>query len=175
MSKTFEKYERLIKGRKFSEQELIAFRKYVNGSSPLTPSDAQYLIDSFDEIAASRGVLLTEQQQVKGLLWLKHQTFRLNGAVRKNAPLDHFEREVLKRFKKFTCVGLYNLNENHYRQYVPIYRCHATNGTYFDYACLMWGEIRVLEIGNRSGRLSMCNQPSWSTARQATSLQGGAQ
>lgn len=106
MTKTYEKYESLIKSRKFTEQELISFRKFVNGSSNLSAHDAQCLIDWFDAVAQNKGIILTKEQQSKGLEWLLRNTFKVNGDERKNAPLGEAEQYVVRNFKKFVCVGL---------------------------------------------------------------------
>lgn len=164
---TFGKYVKLIKSRRFTERQLISFRRYVNGSSPLNGYDAEYLISLFNT-AAESGIKLTRYQQYKGRKWLLGVTFKLNGQVRKNAPLGYFEQKVVKSFAKFRCVGLYNLSDNSYRQYVPVYRCIARNGSYFDYVCMMWGEIKIVSIGDRNGSISHSNQPEWELARNGT-------
>lgn len=147
--KTVAKYQKIIKGGLFTEKDLIYFRKYINGNAELFPSQWRLLTD-FEKKAQSIGIKLTSQQQVKGLLWLKEKTFKLNGNLRSNSPCGEFEANVIKRFKSFKCVGLHNLSQNEYRQYVPIYRCIATNGCYFDYICKMWGEIEVIYSGNNA-------------------------
>lgn len=166
--RTVEKYEALIAKASFTERELISFRKLVNGSSRLSKFDAQLLIDAFNAVADIKGVKLTKEQQLKGIDWLRNVTFKLNGQVRKSAPLAYFEQEVVKNFKKFTCVGLYDLSTNNYRQVVPIYRCIARNGLYFDYVCMMWGDIKVISLGDSNGSISHANQPEWELARQGT-------
>ncbi len=147
MKTTLVKYQKLIKKGLFTEQELISFRKYINGLSGMIPAQWQLLTD-FQNKAEEKGIRLTSQQQVKGILWLKEKTFKLNGELRLSSPCGVFESSVLKKFRAFKCVGLHNLSDNDYRQYVPIYRCIATNGNYFDYICKMWGEIQVISYGN---------------------------
>ena len=164
-NKTAQKYFDLIKTGHMTERELINFRKAVNGSSRLPIEIVQDLLADFDAKATDKGIQLTAEQQAKGLAWLNRETFKLNGRVRKNPVLKQYERNVLQGFKKFTCVGLYDLSTNNYRHFMPIYRCVAKNGTYFDYVCKMWGEIVVIEIGDRNGCVSASNQPGFDLKR----------
>ena len=165
LNKTAQKYFDLIKTGRMTERELISFRKAVNGASRLPIETVQDLLADFDAKATGKGIQLTAEQQAKGLAWLNRETFKLNGQVRKNPVLKQFERNVLQGFKKFTCVGLYNLSTSNYRHLVPISRCVATNGTYFDYVCKMWGEIVVIEIGDRNGWVLASNQPDFDSKR----------
>lgn len=71
---TYEKYKRLIKAGKFTEQELISFRKYINGSSPLDTTDRAELTEYFIMKAEDIGIKLSFEQQLKGLNWLKSKT-----------------------------------------------------------------------------------------------------
>lgn len=156
MSKTYNKYLNLIKKGKFTEQELISFRKQINGSSNLDIDSRQELVYLFEE-KAKKGIQLTKEHQLKGLNWLRQKTFKLNGDIRKNAPLDQCEINIINNFKKFICVGLYNTSDNSYDNYVPIYRCYGKNGDYFDYICLMWGEIEVISINSVNNEIKFDN------------------
>lgn len=166
MSKVYSKYVDLIKKGKFTERELISFRRQINGSSKLDIDSRQELVDLFEEKASSnKTIQLSKEQQSKGLNWLRQKTFKLNGRIRKNSPLGSYEIEVLNNFKKFTCVGLYNISENSYTQYVPIYRCYNKKGNYFDYICLMWGEIKVTQLGDLDGCMIRHTQPEFDYIR----------
>ena len=166
MNKIKFKYEQLIEAGLFTEQQLIYFRKYINGSTKLERLEASELAQAFIYKAETDGIELTQSQQTKGYLWLKSKTFKLNGGIRKNSPLAYFEQHVINHFDSFKCVGLYDLSENSYRHYVPIYRCMASDGQWFDYVCKMWGEIEVIAIGNGPHGTSSKNQPEWQLARQ---------
>lgn len=166
MSKVCSKYVDLIKKGKFTEQELISFRRQINGSSRLDIDKRQNLVCLFEEKASSnKSIQLSKEQQLKGLNWLRQKTFKLNGGIRKNSPLGTYEIVVLNSFKKFTCVGLYNNSENNYVNYVPVYRCYGKKGNYFDYICMMWGEITIVSLGDCDGEMISHRQPEFEYIR----------
>jgi hypothetical protein len=162
-NKTYLKYLAMTKrGHIWTEQEIIYFRKYVNGSIPLDIDSIEHLIASVD----GKYFRITNQQTVKGILWLKNKCFKNNGSVRKACPLKPFERAVIQSFKEFRFVGLYNVSDNSYRNYMPVYRVVATNGMYFDYVAYSWGEMKVITIGNKKTRFeTWCNQPNFENER----------
>lgn len=164
--KTVDKYRKLIKSGRFTEVELKYFRKLINGSSRLDAITKNDLVQEFEwQANEHNGIRLSKEQQQKGIEWLRKVTYKLNGELRKTQVLGRIERCIIDEFKYFRCVGLYNLSDNNYDQYVPIYRCIARDGSYFDYICKMWGEIEVIGINN-GGFTSYKNQPDFERARQ---------
>lgn len=164
-NKTLNKYEGLIVKGEFSERELISFRKYINGASNLNEDDRERLIYAFNELAEEKGIRLHSSQQVKGYLWLNKNTYKKNGDIRKTPVLGFAERKVLKNWEEFTCVGLYNLSQNSYANYVPIYRCIDSKGNYFDYICKMIGGIEVIALGDSHGPIAQRNWPGFEQRR----------
>ena len=162
-NKTFQKYLQLTKkGHVWTESEIIYFRKYINGSSPLDADSIEQLINSIE----GKTYRITDAQTVKGITWLKNHCFRLDGKVRKGCKLMPFELSVIKNFKEFRFVGLWNASDNAYRNYLPIYRTIAKDGSYFDYTFHM-GWFRVFGIKTK-GFETWCNQPNFDEDRQST-------
>lgn len=161
-NKTLLKWEQATKrGHVWTENEIIYFRKYINGSSPLNAYDAQGLIDAVD----GKVYRITEQQSVKGILWLKNQCFTGRGILRRSCPFKTFEVNVISNFREFRFVGLYNVSDNSYRNYMPIYRCIAKNGDFFDYVAYSFGQVKVIGIKVK-GRETWCNQPDFDNVRE---------
>lgn len=163
-NKTFDKYIALIKKKAFTENELISFRRAINDSSIMAQYKIHYLIREFEY----NHINLTLDQQYKGINWLRNKTFKLNGQTRKNSPLSYFEQQVIKDFKEFKCVGLYNQSDNQRPFRVCIYRCISIKGLYFDYCVETNGTVKVFAIGDKQGTISYSNQPEFELARKGT-------
>lgn len=162
--KTFNKYLAMTKrGHVWTESEIIYFRKYINGSSPLESHLVQDLIASIED----KVFRITDQQSVKGILWLKDKCFQKNGKVRRSCKFKPFELDVILNFKEFRFVGLYDVSDNNYRNYMPIYRTIAKDGSYFDYVAYSFGEFKVLGIKTK-GFETWCNQPNFDYDRECT-------
>lgn len=145
--KPIDKYKALIRKGRFTESELIYFRKAINGSSKMDVDFRIHLVNAFNDKAESKGIQLEESQQVKGYLWLKDKCYKRNGTLRKSPVLaGTFERDILENYSHFTCSGLFQASDNAYANYVPIYRMYAKDGRWFEYACNM-GQITIIGIG----------------------------
>lgn len=139
--KTYKKYLEMTKrGHVWTEKEIIYFRKYLNGSSPATIDQIENLLASIE----GKTYRITQEQNQKGIQWLRNQCFKLNGKVRRSCKFKPFELDIILNFKEFRFVGLYNVSENSYRNYMPIYRTIAKDGSYFDYVAYSFGEFKVL-------------------------------
>lgn len=160
-NKTYNKWLNCTKrGHVWTENEIIFFRKYLNGSSSIDINTVYYLASQID----NKNFKITDQQSVKGILWLKNKCFTNNFKIRKNCPFKNFEINVIKNFKEFRFVGLYNVSENFYRNYMPIYRCIAHNGDYFEYVAYTWGKVKVLSIKSKNFE-TWSNQPDFDKTR----------
>ena len=135
----------------FSEHEIVYFRKAI-GSCGLKDSDHRVrLLDHFENLMPVDGYNITEEQKTKGINYLRENTYKKNGQLRKNNIFGDFERHVIENYVDFKFIGVYpatnglGLNSGYYS---PIYRCIASDGTYFDYIGVAYSMIRVL---NTSG------------------------
>jgi len=76
--------------------------------------DVQYIWDSHPN--------LTNEQSIKGLIWLRNQWQTPRGAERKNSPFGYREEKILETETQMYLVGFYDTAR--YRQrsfYVPVY------------------------------------------------------
>ncbi len=160
--KTFLKYLAITKrGHVWTENEIIYFRKYINGSSPLDVDSIEQLINCVE----GKTYRITEQQSIKGILWLKNKCFSTRG-VRKSCKFKPFEINVIANFKEFRFVGLYDASDNNYRNYMPIYRTIAKDGSWFDYVAYSFSEMKVIGIKTKTGFETWCNQPNFNDYRE---------
>ena len=133
MSKTFNKYIKILKSGKFTESEISSFRQYLGSSSALDSYEKGLLWLEFER--AHKEYKITKEQTQKGIQWLKNYCWTKSGRPRqaKNVVFGYRERAILLQFSKFRFTGLFRASENSYDFYTPIYRVYAKNGAYFDY------------------------------------------
>ncbi len=144
----YDKYLKLIKAGTFTETDIRYFRKAVNGSSSLPIADRESLrFELEDRIQKRGGIKITQDQTNKGITWLTNKAFKLNGLPRKSSPFGELENHIINNFKRFEFVGLFNLSDNNYSNYMPIYRVIDTHGHYFDYTAVSWGDVILVEAG----------------------------
>lgn len=143
-SKIFLKYKGYTLKNLITEQEIIGLRKALNGfaRTSLTKEERMKLIDLFVNDGVK--IKITQQQSVKGLLWLKNLYMSPTGKVRKSNPFDAEQLEVIENFSHWTFEGLedlsYEIGRYHqeYQYLFPIYRIHSTDGRFFEYTAHSW-------------------------------------
>jgi hypothetical protein len=113
---------------KLSESEILLLKRRLNDKKI-----------KHDEIFKNKeSFKLTEEQEKKGIGWLRKQWKTPNGVERKNNPFGAREEYVLDNFDHFELVDFYN-NVNYLQSqsglnnYVPYYRVVAKDGSYFEY------------------------------------------
>jgi len=130
-----------------------SFRMRLNGSSKILQRVKQALMDALISKMPINGYSIDQKLDKKGFEYLWRMNFKKNGSPRKNA-WGYFEQRVLKQFSHFTFVGLHNLSSNSYTQYVPVYRCYATDGSWFEYTGVTFKMSEVLNVCNRADDVS---------------------
>jgi hypothetical protein len=144
-NKTYNKYLNYTKrGHVWTENEIIFFRKYINDhlnhNSSIDFDDIYFLIGKI----SGQQYKITDQQSVKGILWLKNKCFTNSYKIRRNCLFGAFEINVITNFKEFRFVGIQNISPNFYKCFMPIYRCIARNGDFFDYVAYTNGHFEIL-------------------------------
>lgn len=140
-SKTFKKYYAMVTkaGYEFKEQEIISMRSYMRSK----PEAAKILLKEFNKSLETQDFTLTLEQQNKGIEWLLRTQFRKDETLRKNAFVGSREAAILKNYSHFTFSGLRNVGNSAFTFYVPIYTCHAKDGSSFEYSTNM-GQCEIL-------------------------------
>ena len=127
----------------WTETEILSLRMQVHKQKHV--DDALTLIMNVNE----GGYRITKEQREFGINWLRNTLWTKDGKERNTAKSRCFgdrERSIVKRFKKFTFEGL-RYTQNGYSGYfttTPIYRCHAKDGSFFDYTMAHWGLPEIL-------------------------------
>lgn len=140
-NKTFKKYYAMVTkvGYEFKEQDIISMRSYIRNK----PEAAKILLREFNNSLETQDFTLTLEQQNKGIEWLLRTQFLLKGGLRKNAFVGSREADILRNYSSFTFSGLRNIGNGAYAFYVPIYTCHAKDGSSFEYSTNM-GQCEIL-------------------------------
>lgn len=150
-SRTFRRHaERLMGRAPLLENEIKALCWALNGVKAANLDDTdrrelRALLDAREERP------ITREHSDKGIAWLRKLCFKLNGDPRKNPPLGTRELDIVRRFKRFTWVGVYNTQEhfenwNGCKSYVPVWRTYDKAGNYFDYAVIGGGPGGSVEV-----------------------------
>jgi hypothetical protein len=148
-NKTFDKYKSVIKSGRFTELEIIHFRKCLNSCVYSNQEqEGAELLDLFNESGPYK---ITKDQSLKGIGWLKRYCFRTNGEVRRSCKLDLDCVAIIRKFSRFEFVGLYSMQEHYgsfseYKKWAPVYRTYSKDGSYFDYVPVHWDAPVVLDI-----------------------------
>lgn len=144
--KTFNRYIEIMKKGTWGENDIIAFRKAIGGSSTLPVQLRETLLEEFYKKMPERGYKITQEQSIRGIAWLLKYTFKKNGEIRaaKNMSFGHRECEILKKFKNFTFIGVQNQSSNNYAFYLPVYKVVSKNKSSFEYTTNM-GLIEALK------------------------------
>lgn len=138
-TKTAEKYLALTdkKRHAWTKSEINGIRKAIHWQKEY----AAFLISAINEGNRS----ITPEQSKFGIEWLRSKIFLKDGKTVRNSKIARCfgdaEIEVVRRFKRFTFEGV---RVDQWGYTTPIYRCHAKNGSYFDYTLQFWGLPEVL-------------------------------
>lgn len=151
-SKTMQKYMRLLHQEKaMTENEIKGLCWALNGVKKVNlTADERTKLHEMLERRSERAI--TKEQAKFGIKWLKTKAFKLNGEARKNCTLGEREQRIVKNFSHFKFAGVYNSQESFgnghslYKQYVPIWRTYAKDGSYFDYVVMSSGLFVTIEI-----------------------------
>lgn len=173
----YNKYLDLIKSGKLSETDIRYLRKAINGSSSLPIDDRESLRFELEHHIESKGggLKISKEQTSKGIEWLKNTAFKMNGAPRKSSPFGTLENHIISNFKRFEFVGLFNLSDNQFDNYMPIYRVIDNHGHYFDYVAISWGAVTLVECGTiRKGKSNTYTCRTWPTFESRDSMLGAA-
>ena len=140
-NKTFKKYYAMVTkiGYEFKEQEILSMRSFMRSK----PDVAEILLNAFWQSLETQDFTLTLEQQNKGIEWLLRTQFLVKGGLRKNAFVGEREAAILRNYSHFTFSGLRDVGNSYYSFYVPVYRCHAKDGSSFEYSTNM-GQCEVL-------------------------------
>lgn len=163
-NKSYNKWTNLIinklkwENAPFTESEVIYLRKAI-GPSGLKDRDLAYdLSQHFTDLMPRDGYNITLEHQQKGIDYLRDNTFKKSGKLRKNNIFNEYCINILNNYKEFKFVGLheqvnfYGYSSGHV---LPIYRCIAEDGTYFDYTGTMYSMIEVLDHGSINLKLEV--------------------
>ena len=136
---TQDKYTKLVRGKSaWVENDIRGFIKLLNAIRfKETQRDEQA-----ENLKNSMGTYpITKEQTKKGINYLRTRYFKLNGEPRKSCPFREREIHVIRNFKRFLFVGVYEeYNDYGYGPfYHPIYRVIAKDGSTFEYVPVHWG------------------------------------
>jgi hypothetical protein len=137
--KTFNKYLKRVQddSTPWTEMEIRYFRKYLREN----PSKYSILMNLFkDEYS------ITSEQTKKGIEYITKVCFKKNGELRKTKymPFGTREARIIRDFKEFKFVGLYNTGSHYNNFYLPVYRVVSKNREYFEYTAGIWGNMEVI-------------------------------
>lgn len=149
-SKTFKRHADRLKGKvALTKTEINALCWILNGvkAANVTAEERAELVDLLDSRDERP---ITAEQSKFGLEWLRKTCFKLNGETRLRCPLGNREVAILRNFKCFKWVGIYNTQE-HYgnygcKSYVPVWRTYDKRGHYFDYVVIAGGPGGGVEL-----------------------------
>jgi hypothetical protein len=148
-SKTFLKYQKLIKSKRWTENEIKGFCWALNGVKKVDLTDEQRaeLLQSFRSVGSYR---ISREQTKFGINWLRETCFKKNGEERDSKKSNCFgyrEKKIIKNFSRFELVDLYNNRDAYnsyyssYKSYSAVYRVISKDGSYFDYTIPgLWAE-----------------------------------
>ena len=114
-----------------TEREILLLKRRLNDGK-INPDDIFQIRSSFK---------LTDEQEKKGLKFLKNEWENKTGGERKNNPFGQREIHVLENFDNFKLIDFYDTSTFYQTQlgikfYVPIYRVIGKDGSSFLY---WWG------------------------------------
>jgi hypothetical protein len=158
MSKSYKKWKDLINSKMrcynapWTESEIVFFRKAIGYCGLKDVELRSKLHDHFHDHMPKEGYNISMDQAQKGINYLRSKTYKLNGDLRKGNIFGEFERSVINNFRHFKFVGLYPQTNGTGETlgYLPVYRCIAENGCYFDYTGTAYQAIEILGVGSES-------------------------
>ena len=131
VAKTEEIIKEIFKSRTISEKEINLLKNRKNNGKVVGL-----------DYDLGEDIMLTKDQEAKGLKYLMNQWKGKSGAVRKNNPFGYREQEALESFKYFEFAGFYDAGNFIRRFYVPVYSVVGNDGC-FDYA-IYNGKVNIL-------------------------------
>ncbi len=144
MSKTFRKYKALVEKRKWTENEIIYFRKALGYCGNFDDSQKGYLLAALAENEHD----ITLEQEAKGIEYLRNLAFKQDGSLRKTKdyPFGGYELNILRDFYEFKFVNLAPERNGmgEVMCYSAVYRVYDTKGNSFDYVAHPMGGVVVL-------------------------------
>jgi len=148
MSKTLNKWKTLIdtklkyENAPFSENEVIFIRKTIGPAGMKNFMHRRSLYSYFIEQMPQDGYNITIEHQQKGIDYLRKNTYKKNGALRKNNIFGDFERHIIDTFSHFKFVGMYELSSGHM---LPLYKCVSHSGASFTYTGNVYSCITIVD------------------------------
>lgn len=143
----FKKYTKRIAGRaSWGENEIRGLAKLLNSKRfGITERGCErfFMINEIERRLneATRTWPITKEQSSKGIEYLRRRYFKKNGEPRKLCPFSETAQNIIRNFKRFEFVGLYeHATTAGSMGYLPIYRVISKHGSYFDYSPVHWGE-----------------------------------
>jgi hypothetical protein len=126
MKKALKKHLDIIASGHITERGIINLRTYMRNN----PDDVETIKEQ-----VSKGELgLTNDQNEKGISFLRNSYSSPSGKIRINNPFGDKQISVMKNFSHFTLCGFVKTSQNQYEDHCPIYRCYAKDGSSFKYA-----------------------------------------
>lgn len=115
---------------------------WMTGTPSCTFDDASKLLDLVDEFKPA----VTADQARKGADWLYSQVYTPRGVLRNTEFAQQFtahDRDCILYCRdnpRFDLVELYDTQQDgaRYCSLFPVYRCHGSDGRYFDYVARAW-------------------------------------
>lgn len=114
---------------KLTEQEVNLLKRRLN--------DKKITFKELNEIKLyydREGWSLTDEQNQKGLEYLKDKWKTSSGIERKNNPFGFRETEILDNFREIKLIDFYNASRNrNFDFYIPVYEVISKDGNSFEY------------------------------------------
>jgi len=125
--------EEIKKKDVITEREILLIKRRLN--------EGTYKSEDVNEIDTKK---LTPEQNEKGFKYLYDLYKSPTGKERVNNPFGDREEEVLNNFSHFELVDWYDNGNQYYKNYVPVYRVVAKDGSGFEYVMKV-GKIEITD------------------------------
>lgn len=145
LTKTEQKYLNMAKmaSRIWLEQDIVSFRAFLRRND--RPEICDMILQTFNSNIEKLPGKLTPEQQAKGFEWLVRTQIKNDGTLRKNAFIGQRELDIINNFSHFEFIGLRDINYFSPMPYfVPVYRCHGKENSFFDYSTTSQGQCEVV-------------------------------
>lgn len=117
--KTSQIIEKALKTGIIPESEILLLKRRKNNG------------EKFDEsFSWDNEIKCDEDQNKKGISFLKNEWKTQNGKERKNSPFGYREKDVLENFTHFEFLGFYDNGNWSHSYYIPVYRCCSSTGSF---------------------------------------------
>jgi hypothetical protein len=129
--KTEKLIQEIAKNGVITEKEILLLKHRKNNG------------EKFDESFSWDGeILLTAEQNKKGIEFLLNLWKTPIGVERKNNPFGYCEQKVLETFENFRFIGFYDAGNYSRSFYVPLYECNGEEGSFEYY--YSGGEVNIV-------------------------------